>query len=66
MGREPACSTTTRILPAWLPVVFTILQAPGFEDGDRVDANKNYDTAGFVANCRANRVTAREIHAMRR
>jgi len=46
--------------------VFTILQAPGFEDGDRVDANKNYDTAGFVANCRANRVTAREIHAMRR
>ena len=57
MDRELACSTTTRILPAWAPAVFTIPQAPGFEDWDPVGANKNYDTAGFVASCRANRVT---------
>jgi hypothetical protein len=57
MDRELACSTTTRIVPASLPAVFTIPQAPGFEDWDPVGANKNYDTAVFVANCRANRVT---------
>jgi hypothetical protein len=32
-------------------------QAPSFEDWDPVGADKNYDTAGFVASCRANRVT---------
>ena len=32
-------------------------QAPGFEDWDPAGADKNYDTAGFVASCRANRVT---------
>lgn len=56
MDREAACSTTTRILPAWPPAVFTIAQAPGFEDWDPVGANRIYDTAGFVASCRANRV----------
>jgi Transposase DDE domain len=48
MDRELASSTTTRILPAW---------PPSFEDWDPVGAEKNYDTAGFVASCRANRVT---------
>jgi IS5 family transposase len=32
-------------------------QAPSFEDWDPVGADKNYDTAGLVASCRANRVT---------
>ena len=36
MDRELACSTTTRIVPAWPPAVFTIPQAPGFEDWDPV------------------------------
>jgi hypothetical protein len=36
MDRELACSTTTRILPAWPPGVFTIPQAPGFEDGSTI------------------------------
>lgn len=57
MDRELASSTTTRILPAWPPAVFTMPQAPSFEDWDPVGAGKNYDTAGFVASCRANRVT---------
>ncbi|MGF6605035.1 hypothetical protein P3T23_009796, partial [Paraburkholderia sp. GAS448] len=52
MDRELASSTTTRILPAWTPAVFTMPQAPGFEDWDPVGADKNYDTAGFVASCR--------------
>jgi hypothetical protein len=57
MDRELASSTTTRILRAWPPAVFTLPQAPGFEDWDPVEAGKNYDMAGFVASCRANRVT---------
>ena len=36
MERELASTTTTRILPAWTPAVFTMLQAPGFEDWDAV------------------------------
>jgi hypothetical protein len=57
MDLELASSTTIRILPAWPPVVFTLPQAPDFADWDPVGADKNYDTAGFVARCRANRVT---------
>jgi len=46
-----------RILPVWPPAVFTIPQAPGFEDSDPVGSNKNDERTGFVASCRVNRVT---------
>ena len=46
-----------RILPAWPPAVFTIPQAPGLEDWDPVGCDKNDVRTGFVASCRANRVT---------